>query len=164
MPLYRPLVVRYGQTWYWCILYELLAFQPGGSRPRSKVWPAGKPQPKKLNLYEMNILRHLVVEYRRTRNVLLLNPYLRHPKIKIGILMYLRIFVHDSWIGFNRTCAFQPDGFGPRLNCLTSWLNRFFTLNQVKNGVTMTNTIWITIFLMSWLCNDFDMTLSWRHG
>ena len=62
-------------------------------------------------------IRHLVVEYRRTRNVLLLNPYLRHPKIKIGILMYLRIFVHDSWIGVNRTCAFQPDGFGPRLNC-----------------------------------------------
>ena len=56
-------------------------------------------------------IRHLVVEYRRTRNVLLLNPYLRHPKIKIGILMYLRIFVHDSWIGVNRTCAFQPDGF-----------------------------------------------------
>ena len=28
------------------------------------------------------------------------NPYLRHPKIKIGILIYFRIYVHNSRIGW----------------------------------------------------------------
>ena len=50
----------------------------------------------------IEILRHQVVEYRRTRYVFRLN----------------------------RACIFQPDGFEPRLNCLTSWLIWFFTMNH----------------------------------
>ena len=49
--------------------------------------------------------RHLVLEYRRTQYIFPLN-----------------------W-----ACAFQPDGFWPRLNCLTSWLNWFFNLNKFEN-------------------------------
>ena len=68
------------------------------------------------NFFEIDSLRHLVVQYRWIRYVFRLN----------------------------RTCFFQPDGFQPRLSCLTSWLNWFFTLNHGKQFLRdfMTHFVW----------------------
>ena len=80
-----------------------------------KCW--SNPGENKGKIFIIEILRHLVVEYRRTRYVFPLN----------------------------RTCAFQPDGYRPRLNCLTSWLNWFSTWINSKNNLfsnIMTHTAW----------------------
>ena len=89
----------------------------------------------------IEILRHQVVEYRRTRYVFPLN----------------------------RTCAFQPDGFRPRLNNLTSWLNWFS--NWINSNINlfsdlMTHSAWFIqyeslyqlrhVVAMIWiLCNHY---------
>ena len=106
-----------------------------------KCW--SNPGKNKGKIFIMEILRHLVVEYRRTRYVFPLN----------------------------RTCAFQPDGFRPRLNCLTSWLNWFFNLNQFEkqtfyrfnDSYCMIHTIWVIISITSCCRNALHIMWSLRH-
>ena len=109
-----------------------------GKKLKHSIWKMSmRPWSKLRKNCFIEILRHLVVEYRRTQYVFRLN-----------------------W-----ACIFQPDGFKPRLNCLTSWLIWFFTMNhgnkfflRFNYTICMIHTIWVTIFIQSWWRNDFDIT------
>ena len=87
------------------------------------------------NFFEIDSLRHLVVQYRWIRYVFRLN----------------------------RTCFFQPDGFQPRLSCLTSWLNWFFTLNHGKQFYAILWHILYDSYNMSHLIYNVMMTQWFRY-
>ena len=59
--------------------------------------------------------------------------FYRHLVVKYGRTLYI--------FPLNQACIFQPDGFQPRFNCLTSWFNWFFKRNQPQQ----------IFFAMKWL-------------
>ena len=84
--------------------------------------------------------------------------FYRHLVVKYGRTLYI--------FPLNQACIFQPDGFQPRFNCLTSWFNWFFKRNQPQQIFLrdeMTHTVWLIQYESPYLWrHDNTMILIWR--
>ena len=73
-------------------------------------------------------LRHSVRQYNQINTQILIG--LSHYTKLIATMAELFRYLMCLKLSVSRSSAYHPDGFQPRFNCLTSWLNRFFTQNQ----------------------------------